>query len=259
RPRRGRTTLPSGPGSVERSSHEPNRRESAARVASFPRGRGSRLAWRLLPGATRRSGMGGHVKYRTRTLVVGLVVLAVIGGCARFRPMHPAPTAEGTKRVGEATMYPDAATPGATNPRVSQANIRTTICQTGWPAKVRPPRTYMTTLKEKQLAALGATVADPHEKCMPKSANPKCSEEDHLISPELGGAPRDPKNLWPQPVSRAQEKDCVEDYLHRQVCAGKITLQDAQQAIVADWYAVYVKHHASKRPSVAGRSASPTA
>jgi hypothetical protein len=28
--------------------------------------------------------------------------------------------------------------------------------------------------------------------------NPKDYEEDHLISLELGGAPRDPKNLWPQ-------------------------------------------------------------
>lgn len=197
--------------------------------------------------------------YRTRTLAAGLVVFVVIGGCARFRPTHPAATVAVTERAGATTLYPDAATPGATNPRVSQANIRTTICQPGWTAKVRPPSSYMTTLKEKQLAALGATVVDPHEKCMPKSANPKCYEEDHLISPELGGASRDPKNLWPQPVSHVKEKDWVESYLHRQVCAGKMTLQDAQHAIAADWYAVYAKHHGPKSSAAAGRSASSTA
>ena len=62
------------------------------------------------------------------------------------------------------------------------------------------------------------------------------------------------------PVPGAKEKDWVENYLHQQVCAGAMTLQDAQHAIVTDWYAVYVKnHHGPKSSPVAGSSASPTA
>jgi hypothetical protein len=69
-----------------------------------------------------------------------------------------------------------------------------------------------------------------------------CCEVDHLISLELGGS-NDILNLWPEPYlpqPGAREKDVAENYLHRQVCSGKMTLRDAQRAIVADWYAVYL-------------------
>jgi hypothetical protein len=35
-----------------------------------------------------------------------------------------------------------ALTPGVTNPAVTQANIKTTICKSGWSATVRPPESY---------------------------------------------------------------------------------------------------------------------
>jgi hypothetical protein len=129
---------------------------------------------------------------------------------------------------------------------VTQANIHQTICVAHWTATIRPPVSYTNPLKRQQLSALGYTVADPHKHCMPRSANPRCYEEDHFISLELGGDPRDPKNLWPEPYNPApgaKEKDWVENYLHRQVCAGSMTLPDAQQAIVTDWYAVYLANH----------------
>ena len=68
-----------------------------------------------------------------------------------------------------------------------------------------------------------------------------CCEVDHLISLELGGS-NDIKNLWPEPYEPrpgAYEKDKVENYLHRQVCAGNIELADAQKQIVTDWYSIY--------------------
>jgi len=34
-----------------------------------------------------------------------------------------------------------------------------------------------------------------------RSDNPACYEEDHLISLENGGDPKDPKNLWPEPYN----------------------------------------------------------
>lgn len=65
-----------------------------------------------------------------------------------------------------------------------------------------------------------------------------CCEVDHLISLELGGS-NDIKNLWPQPYAPgpgAHEKDALENYLHREVCSGAISLGQAQDEIRRDWY-----------------------
>lgn len=66
-------------------------------------------------------------------------------------------------------------------------------------------------------------------------------ELDHLISLELGGS-NNITNLFPEayePKPGAREKDVVENYLHKQVCDGLMSLEDAQYKIVHDWYAVY--------------------
>lgn len=65
-------------------------------------------------------------------------------------------------------------------------------------------------------------------------------EIDHLISLELGGT-NDAANLWPQPYAPpgAHQKDLVENWLHRQLCKGNISLPDAQHQIATDWYAVF--------------------
>jgi hypothetical protein len=60
---------------------------------------------------------------------------------------------------------------------------------------------------------------------------------------ELGGS-NDLKNLWPEPAEPRpgfHEKDRVENYLHRQVCSGRMSLADAQKQIQTDWLAVYEK------------------
>jgi hypothetical protein len=72
-------------------------------------------------------------------------------------------------------------------------------------------------------------------------------EIDHLISLELGGS-NDEANLWPQPYfpkPGAKEKDVVENYLHRKVCAGRLTLAEAQHEISTDWYQVYLDINAA--------------
>lgn len=74
-----------------------------------------------------------------------------------------------------------------------------------------------------------------------QDCNGKTFEIDHLISLEIGGS-NDPKNLWPepyQPEPGAKTKDIVENYLHKQVCEGNISLEDAQKEISTDWYKVY--------------------
>ena len=66
-------------------------------------------------------------------------------------------------------------------------------------------------------------------------------EVDHLISLELGGS-NDISNIWPEPASPTpgfHEKDKVENYLHKQVCDGKISLQEAQVEIANNWLSVF--------------------
>lgn len=70
-------------------------------------------------------------------------------------------------------------------------------------------------------------------------------EVDHFISLELGGS-NDIKNLWPESYTNpegARIKDKVEDYLHRQVCSGNMSLIDAQKAISTNWKTVYEGMH----------------
>lgn len=75
-------------------------------------------------------------------------------------------------------------------------------------------------------------------------ATPSGCEVDHLISLELGGS-NDLKNLWPQSYDgacNAHIKDKLENKLHALICAGTITMQEAQSAISTDWEAAYTKY-----------------
>ncbi|AUG75102.1 hypothetical protein CFP65_0118 [Kitasatospora sp. MMS16-BH015] len=118
-------------------------------------------------------------------------------------------------------------TPGALNPSVTQDTIYSTICVSGWTATVRPSTTYTNKLKVQGIAAYGYS-----------DTNLSDYEEDHFIPLELGGAPKDPANLWPEPHSgsaTSSQKDGVETKLKNAVCAGKVQLADAQDAIATDW------------------------
>jgi hypothetical protein len=121
-------------------------------------------------------------------------------------------------------------TPGEIDLKVTQDNLFTTICHTGYTQTVRPPVSYTNLLKKQQITDYGY-----------QDVNMKDYEEDHFISLELGGSPKDPKNLWPEPHSSFNEKDKVENYLHSQICSGKLTLVQAQQEIIKNWYAVYLQ------------------
>ncbi|HEX4323033.1 MAG TPA: hypothetical protein VHZ77_00215 [Gaiellaceae bacterium] len=108
-------------------------------------------------------------------------------------------------------------TPGVVNPNVTQANIRSTICRSGWTATIRPPVSYTNPLKVKQMKQYRET------------GSPSDYQEDHLISLEMGGNPTDPRNLWPEPYPRASEMDQIENELNSEICDGKLTLAQAQQ------------------------------
>jgi hypothetical protein len=124
--------------------------------------------------------------------------------------------------------------PGAIDPRVTQSNIRDTICRRGYTATVRQPFKYTNAMKHRLMRAYGVT-GSIHD-----------YELDHLIPLELGGCPSCEANLWPEPRNvfpGANEKDEVETYPHDQVCSGAMPLAKAQREIAADWCAVYRKIH----------------
>jgi hypothetical protein len=70
---------------------------------------------------------------------------------------------------------------------VTQANIKSTICVSGWTATVRPPASFTQALKLKLVGGRS------HKAAM------RLNELDHCCPLELGGAPADPRNLWLQP------------------------------------------------------------
>jgi hypothetical protein len=117
-------------------------------------------------------------------------------------------------------------TPGAINPSVTQSNIKNTICLPGYSRTVRPPVSYTTPLKIKLMQSYGFTDSRSNY------------ELDHLISLEIGGNPKDVRNLWPEPGYRQYNfhiKDRFENYLHNQLCNGAMSLSDAQKEIATDW------------------------
>ena len=168
----------------------------------------------------------------------------VVAGCKINMPS--APSASPQSRAGSAgTLYevhdpsqvtgsvpaschalagpePDpSCTPGAIDPAVTQADIATTICHSGYTATVRPPESETSRLKSELYKAYGITAGT-------------VSELDHLVPLELGGA-NDVKNLWPEVGSLPNPKDKVESALNDAVCSGKVPLASAQKAIAANW------------------------
>ena len=108
-------------------------------------------------------------------------------------------------------------TPGVLNPDVTQANIASTICKSGWTRTIRPPVTYTNELKLKQMHRYG------------RPGKLSDYQEDHLISLELGGNSTDERNLWPEPYPRAREVDQIENELNAKVCSGRMRLAEAQR------------------------------
>jgi len=116
-----------------------------------------------------------------------------------------------------------ACTPGAIFPDATSEQI----CQSGYSSTVRnvPEELKIEVYREYGIM----------------SHAPGQYEVDHHISLELGGS-NDIANLWPEPAEPRpgfHEKDKVENYLHDQVCSGKISLQEAQHKIATNWLAVY--------------------
>ncbi len=113
-------------------------------------------------------------------------------------------------------------TPGSIDPAVTQADIRSTICKSGYTRKVRPPEAKTERFKFRVAYPAYGT---------PQSER---TELDHLVPLELGGS-NDATNLWPEHPPVPNPKDKVENALKAAVCAGRVRLAAAQNAIASDW------------------------
>ena len=133
--------------------------------------------------------------------------------------------------LGGQVALPDAAcTPGAVDPTVTQATIGSTICVSGYSAGVRPSESVTYPEKRASMVAYGA------------AGSTGDYEYDHLVSLEIGGAPNAAANLWPEPYAGsygARVKDQLENKLHDLVCAGSLSLAEAQRQEAVDWVAAY--------------------
>ncbi len=117
-----------------------------------------------------------------------------------------------------------ACTPGA----VFATTTAETICVTGYTKTVR---SVSTKLRKQLFAAYGVSYPPPSG----------AYELDHLVPLELGGN-NDAANLFPEaaaPNPGFKDKDVVENYLHDEVCAGRLGLRAAQKQIADDWLSVY--------------------
>jgi hypothetical protein len=115
-------------------------------------------------------------------------------------------------------------TPGARYSKVT----KTQVCRRGYAAAVRH---VSLATKNRVYGIYGIRV----------HFNGKNGEVDHLVSLELGGT-NSVYNLFPEsavgPLG-SHQKDRLENRLHAEVCAGKLTLAKAQRAIARDWVGAY--------------------
>jgi hypothetical protein len=140
---------------------------------------------------------------------------------------QPAPGSCDARGTGPFSLPDARCTPGAVDPAVTQADLQTTICRSGYTKTVRPPESVTEPEKLADMEAYGDT------------GSPEDYEYDHLVSLELGGARNDPRNLWPEPGASPNPKDSLENRLHAMVCAGSLTLAAAQLEIATDWIKRY--------------------
>lgn len=123
------------------------------------------------------------------------------------------------------------AVPNVPDPRLTPGDVLTTdarvVCAPGYARTVR----HVTEATKRAVMRAYGIDPDHHAPL----------EVDHSISLELGGS-NDPKNLAPQryePRPGAHEKDLLENFLHGEVCAGRMKLTDAQHQIATDWLSAW--------------------
>jgi hypothetical protein len=130
-------------------------------------------------------------------------------------------------RVGQAA----AQSPAMLDERVTQQSIADTICRPDYADAVSPPFDVMMEHKKRLLAERGIGADDGTNYAL-----------DRRMPVLLGGSPDAPANLDLLPWAGARgerRKARFAVHLKRCVCEGKLSLSDAQGAIVGNWSAAY--------------------
>jgi hypothetical protein len=188
---------------------------------------------------------GTRVKWWTRVVLActaGLMLGMMTRCDGQMMPVHAAtvqttalPTASYGTNAGNA--LPDAkVTPGAVDPRAMADisgkphiidGVERNVCAADFRTKpIRATIRDFAGIKKKACREYGVAQCD------------KSVEGDHLVSLEIGGCPDCLTNIWPQPMDQARVKDHqVEDVLPKLVCAGRMSLTDAQACVAKDWVA----------------------
>jgi hypothetical protein len=168
-----------------------------------------------------------------------VVLLAL---CAALATLAPGASAQhGADVVPSVDLPRPALTPGAVFPAATAA----TVCRPGYAGVVRD---VPESVKEQVYRRYGVVHV------------PRAHEVDHLISLELGGS-NAITNLWPEPYAGrwgARVKDRLEDRLHALVCAGSLTLRQAQRAIARNWPAAYRRYVGTPAAAAPTRVARPS-
>jgi hypothetical protein len=115
--------------------------------------------------------------------------------------------------------------------RVTQQSVADTICRPGYADTVSPPFDELKAHKDQLLAARGIGAAAGLTFAL-----------DRRVPVVLGGSPDAPANLdllpWAGHLGERRKARAAVMLKHC-VCAGKLSLADAQAAIVGNWSAVY--------------------
>lgn len=160
---------------------------------------------------------------KSQILIVAIIVLvAIVSFIVWNSKTAPIPTEIKNNSCGLYSNNPNPNCPYGSNITVSLEEL----CKTGYTKTVRnvTAKVRAEVLQEYNVSAgYGRTY-----------------ELDHIIPLELGGS-NDIENLWVEPSNTNnfklgyQEKDKVENLLHKKVCNDEITLEKAQYDIVYNW------------------------
>ena len=141
--------------------------------------------------------------------------------------------------AGEHILPDPTLTPGS----VIQGITAEDVCTSG---SARSARHVTAEVRQSAFDAYGLPEGNHTGYCR---IEPGC-ELDHLVPLELGGS-NEPSNLWPEPYDgqwNARMKDTLENHLHGLVCAGRIGLGEAQEAIRNNWVGAYLRYLGQPSP-----------
>ena len=173
-----------------------------------------------------------------RKTTISIIVLLLFGAAPASSFAAYGVQTKTSECIANQVLPDPACTPGA----VLTTNT-TVICKVGYTKTVRD---VSTATKKKVFQEYGIPWAQRSN-----------YEVDHLISLELGGS-NDISNLFPEShlvKNNSYTKDAFENYLHKQVCTGKLSITDAQYQIATDWAAYNTARVNPTKPAATKASA----